>query len=139
MAYFDDVELGTEIYSLIYGNGEVIFVLDKKNRTKGFFMFQVQFANEKVHYNEEGIPDWCTLGDCCRTAYYKDDVFRPESDYATIDKDLLTLKKAIKLKEQGKLEMRTPSGAWRNVDQCPVKEYLKAIKNEELYLFRKAK
>lgn len=139
MAYFDEVKLEDEVYSLIYGNGTVKFVLPKAHRTKGFFMFQVHFAKAKVHYNEDGVPEWCNGIVCEQTAYYKDDVFRPESDYATIDKELLSLKKAIKLKDQGLLEMRTPSGAWRNVDLCPAKEYLRAIKHEELYLFRKAR
>jgi hypothetical protein len=33
--------------------------------------------------------------------------------------------------------MKCPSGAWRNIKGCPEREFLKALANEQFYLFRK--
>jgi len=137
MNYFDKVELKDEVYSLVYGNGTVNYVLDKKLRTEGFYTFQVQFTDNKVFYTTEGVPEWCSSTGCHQTVYYKSDLDKPESDFENIRKDLLSKKKIVKLKKQGKLEMRCPSGAWRNVEECPPVVVLAAIKYEEFYLFRK--
>ena len=138
MAYFDDVELNDEVYSLIYGKGRVKYVLDVKLRTTGFYIFQVEFKSADIFYTEDGIPEWCSKDGNCQTVYYKGDPEMPELDFQTIDKDLLSRKKILKLKEQGKLEMRVPSGAWMNVNEIPPKVYIYALKHDELYLFRKA-
>ena len=134
--YFDDVKLGDEVYSIIYGNGKVSFVLEKNQRTPGFFCFQVQFKSDKVYYNEEGIPEWCDEL-CSQTLYYKNDLNKPELDYETIEKALLSKKKIVALHSKGKLEMRVPSGAWVNVKNCPPKVFVKALNDKEFYLFRK--
>lgn len=137
MAYFDDVEKNDEVYSIVYGHGKVKYVLDKKSRTPGFYIFQVQFENDSVFYTEAGIPEWCSTKGCNQTVFYKGDMDMLDLDYQTIKKDLLSKKKIAKLKEAGELEMRAPSGAWINANYVPPKVYLAALKYEELYLFRK--
>lgn len=136
MGYFKDIKLEDKIYSLVYGEGTVNFVLDEKVRTEGFYIFQVEYNNGKVYYTEDGVPEWCNEF-CTQTVFYKDDLDIPESDFTRVDTEMLSMKKIVKFKEQDKLEMRAPSGAWRNVNQCPPKEFLDAIKNEKFYLFRK--
>lgn len=137
MSYFEGVELEDEVYSIVYGTGKVNFVLAEKLRTNGFFAFQVQFNMDKVYYTEDGIPEWCSNGGCVQTIFYKNDLEKPEMDYETIEKALLSKKKILDLQSKGKLEMRVPSGAWINVNECPAKVVVKALKDGEYYLFRK--
>lgn len=136
--YFNKVKLNDEIYSLVYGNGVVCYVLEKEFRLSGSYMMQVQYEKEKVYYTEDGIPNWCKVKGDCQTAYYKKDNDRPEMDFATSKRDILTPKKIAKLKERGELEMRVPSGAWMNVDVIPVAVFLQALKAKSFYIFRKA-
>lgn len=137
MNYFRDVKLDDEIYSIVYGSGKVNFVLDKEQRIDGFFVFQVQYKRDKIYYTEKGIPQWCSNGDCNQTIYYKHDLEKPEQDFETIEKALLSEKKIVKLQSIGKLEMRVPSGAWINVRKVPAKLFVQALNDSEFYLFRK--
>lgn len=137
MNYFENVKRGDEVYSVVYGEGKVKFVLNKKLRSEGFYMFMVEFNSDSVYYTEDGIPEWCSDMGNCITIYYKDDLNKPELDFKTHDEDILSKKKIAKLKEQGKLEMRVPTGAWRNVDSCPTKVFLEALRDGRFHLFRK--
>lgn len=137
MSYFDDVKTKQEVFSMIYGNGKVCYVLDKKSRTDGFFTFQVQYETEKVYYTTDGVPDWCSFEGNCQTVYYKDDLDKPEMSYEQRQDDVLSEKKIMKLKDQDRLEIRTPSGAWINANVCPPKLVFEALRNENYYLFRK--
>lgn len=135
--YFEDVRKDDEVYGLLYGKGEVCFVLDKKFRLEGSYMFEVQYKTKKVFYNEDGVPDWCSGNGDCQTVFFADDLEKPEQDFDARYGDLLSKKKIIKLQEKGSLEMRTPNGSWRNVERCPQDLFMKAIKYEDFHLFRK--
>jgi len=134
--YFTKVKKEDELYSLIYGTGNVTNVVPKNSRLDGFYIFSVKYSDNIIHYTEDGIPNWC--GDECgtQTVFYKSDIDFERVDFEPCE-DSLSIKKINKLRGTGKLEMRCPSGLWRNVDACPIAIVTKAIKNGFTNIFRK--
>lgn len=139
MSYFEDVALNDNVYGLVYGPGEVIFVQDSKLRVEGFYTFQVKFKDTSVYYTAAGVPDWCSSDGDCQTVYYLGDINQPEPDFEASYDSVLSKKQIIKLQAKDKLEMRCPNGAWRNIKMCPPKVFMKALKNQDYRLFRKKK
>jgi len=134
--YFNTVKKKDKVYSLIYGEGEVKNVVDASSRIDGFYIFSVEYSEHKlVHYTADGIPNWC--GDDCgtQTVFYKNDIDFERVDFKPSD-DKLSIKKVKKLRGTGKLEMKCPSGLWRNADECPIKIITEAINSSKTYLFR---
>ena len=139
MKYFKNVKLDDKVYSLIFGQGRVKFVLPKKQRIDGFHIMEVEYMNkQRVHYSESGVPNWCTMNGKCQTLFFLDDIDISKMDFEPIN-ELLTKKQIKKLKEKDRLEMRCPSGLWRNITICPERLVQKAFDKVELHLFRKAK
>ena len=129
--YFHKVAKGDEVYGLVFGHGVVKNVWENSHYT-----FEVEFDNGyAVPYTTEGYPAWGMLD--TQTVYYKSDIDLVSLDFAPTDK-ILSVKKIIKLKLKGKLEVRCPSGLWQPSNKCPqyiTEEYLESGK---LHLFRKS-
>jgi len=139
MHYFNKVKVDDEVFSLVYGKGIVVMSLPKKNRIDGFYIFAVEYKNKKkVHYTVDGFPNWCSSDGCSQTVFYMKDVDLTDVDIQPSDK-ILSQKKILKFKDKGVLEVRCPSGIWRNVDEAPEKIFKKAFKQEQFFLFRKEK
>ena len=137
MHYFNKVKINDEVFSLIYGKGKVVMALPKKQRVDGFYVFEVTYKKKiSVHYTLEGYPNWCTLKGGCQTVFYLEDIDITDMDIQPSNK-LLSKKQILKFKDKGTLEVRCPSGIWRNVDTIPLKIFKKAFTKEQLYLFRK--
>ena len=132
---FKNVKKNDEVYSLIYGDGIVENVLAKDVRIEGFYIFSVSFGKKLVHYTEAGVPNWCNSDCDTPTLFYKDEVDFNRVDFKPCDTDLST-KKIKKMIGTGKLEMRCPSGLWRNIDDCPITVVNKGLKEAKNYLFR---
>ena len=139
MHYFNKVKVDEEVFSLIYGKGVVVMALPKKQRLDGFYIFAVKYKEkQKIHYTADGFPDWCSADGCCQTVFYMKDVDLTDMDIQPTSK-ILSQKQILKFKDKGTLEIRCPSGIWRNVDETPEKLYKKAFKKDQYYLFRKEK
>jgi hypothetical protein len=137
MHYFDKVKVGEEVFSLVFGKGLVVVVLPKKQRVEGFYVFAVEYANDKkVHYTLDGFPNWCSSDGCMQTVFYLKDVDLTDMEIQACC-TILSEKKILKYKEKGNLEIRCPSGIWRNADEVPEKIVKKALKNDSYHLFRK--
>ena len=137
MHYFSKVKLKQKVFSLIFGKGEVVFVLPKEHRLEGFYVFAAEFGNKKrVYYTIDGYPDWSDSESNCQTLFYEDDI-----DFRDIDIQAPTKvpsqKQILKYKDKGILEFQCPSGIWRNADEVPESLVKKAFKKSKYYLFRK--
>jgi len=138
MTKFADIKLDDEIYSVVFGLGVVIFVLDKSLRLDGYFAFEVEYENgRRVHYTEDGRPGWCKdINKCAKTICY-----RSEVDLDTLDKstDAEPLKRHVidKLRENFMLEMKSPAGGWVDSNLMPDSMVDEALENAEYHLFRK--
>ena len=140
MARFSEVKLNDEIYSLVFGLGKVRFVLAKALRLDGYYVFEVEYNNgQRVHYTEDGKPNWCQdLTSCTSTIYYKDDIDFDEID-TKAKKKILPKNKILKFRSQGTLEMMSPAGAWVDAYLMPDMMVNSAISNGDFHLFRKMK
>lgn len=139
MHYFSKVKVDQEVFSLIYGKGTVSMVLPKKQRIDGFYVFAVEYPRKKiVHYTLDGFPNWCSTEGCCQTVFYMKDIDVSDMDIQPADK-MLSKKQVLKYLDKGILEIRCPSGIWRNVDEAPEKLMKKALKKDQFFLFRKEK
>ena len=135
--YFENVNVGDAVYGFIYGKGEVTYVIDDKFDMDGFYVFEVTYENgESVFYTREGVPNWCNADGCLQTVYWMYDIEIMDEDFSPSEGGL-TPKKIMKLRSKDKLEMKCPSGIWRNVTDCPDTVFLGAITKEQFHLFRK--
>ncbi len=130
MSYFDNAKVGDDVFGIIFGKGTITNTFDESH-----YKVMVTFTNGyEVPFTDEGIPGWGNFKK--QTCYYKEDIDLEKVDFAPTEK-ILSNKKIIKLKETGKLQVRVPSGAWKNAKKCP-DEYLEDIcENEKYHLFRK--
>lgn len=128
--YFRKVKIGRKVYGLVFGPGKVKEVFDE-----GHYKFIVKFKNGyEVPYTEDGVPAWGKFDE--QTLYYKKDIDLSSYDFSATNK-VLSIKKIIKLRDKGKLEIRLPSGIWINCTQC-VEDYIEEMLEKENYhLFRK--
>jgi len=140
MEKFTDIKLNDEIYSVVFGLGKVIFVLTKSIRLDGYFIFEVKYNNgQRVHYTEDGKPNWCQdLNNCSKTIYYKDEVNFDDLD-SKVKKKVLKKNKINKLRSEDALEIMSPAGGWIDANLMPDIMVENAIENEEYHLFRKMK
>ena len=130
MAYFDNVKKGDKVYGLVFGRGKVSEVF-----TDSHYALIAKFKNGyEVPYTEEGIPGWGNFKR--QTLFYADDVDLGDADFSPIEK-VLSVKKIIKHRENGKLEVRLPSGKWENVKRCPDSYIEELLEAEKFHLFRK--
>jgi len=130
MAYFKKVKLKDKLYGMVFGAGKVTQVFDDSH-----YRMMVTFKNGyEIPYTDDGIPGWGNFKK--QTIFYKEDIDLTDVDFTPVTK-VLTPKKIIKLRENGKLEVRLPSGIWTNCKKC-VKEYVQnMLENEQYHLFRK--
>lgn len=138
--YFKNVAVGDEVYSLVYGLGTVVFVANDSVRTVGFYTFEVEYANKhRTFYSDDGVPNWCNASACgCQTIWYRGEIDFMDEDFSNFTETELSKKKILKLKLKDKLEMKCPSGLWRNILLCPEREFLQGLAEEKYHLFRKA-
>jgi len=132
MAYFKKAKKGDKVYGLIFGKGKIAEVYPDS-----FYPIVIEFDNGyEVPYTEDGVPSWGNFKK--QTMYYRDDVDLCNEDFSPADR-ILSPKKIIKLREKNKLEVRLPSGIWRNSKKAD-EAYLESILKRELYhLFREKK
>ncbi|MEA3370946.1 MAG: hypothetical protein U9Q40_06360 [Campylobacterota bacterium] len=130
MSYFENAKIGDKVYGLIFGKGKISECFEDSH-----YVIMVTFENGyEVPYTVEGVPGWGNFKK--QTCFYREDVDLTKADFSPAKK-VLSEKKIIKLREKGLLEVRLPSGAWKNVKKCP-DSYLEEICQKEKYhLFRK--
>ena len=140
MAKFTDIKLNDEMYSIVFGLGKVIFVLTKPLRVDGYFVFEVKYDNgQRVHYTEDGKPNWCQdINYCSKTIYFKKEV-NFDALETKRKKKILKKNKVDKFRYENTLEMLSPAGGWINAKLMPDIMVDNAINNEEFHLFRKLK
>jgi len=139
MKYLEEVKVGDSVFGLVQGKMTVTFVLPKDRRMDGFCCIEATNEdNKKFNYTEDGWPGWA-LGNCnCQTLFYEKDIDLSEIDISP-SCEVLSEKKIGKLIQKGNLEVRCPSGIWREVDEVPSELLQKIIKKGSLHLFRKMK
>lgn len=134
--YFKNVAVGHNIYSVVYGSGQVIFMVNPRDRMEGFYTFEVEFkTGDKIFYTDDGVPNWCHGAKDCQTIWYKDDIDLFEEDISPTN-NILAKKRILKLRVKNKLEMKCPTGIWRDVIMCPERIIIQAVSNEKWHLFR---
>jgi len=140
MSKFTDIKLNDEMYSIVFGLGKVIFVLTNSLRVDGYFVFEVEYDNgQKVHYTEDGKPNWCQdINNCTKTIYYKHEIDFDDRD-TKVGRKVLKKNKINILRYADKLEMMSPAGGWIDANLMPDMMVENAIRNEEFHLFRKMK
>lgn len=140
MTKFTDVRVGDEMYSVVFGLGRVVFVLEKALRLDGYYMFEVEYDNgRRTYYTEDGRPGWCKdINKCARTIHYKHEVDFDCLD-TKVEKKILKKHKIDKLRSNDILEMMSPAGGWINAGLMPDIMVDQAINNGEYNLFRKMK
>ena len=132
MAYFSKAKKGEKVYGLIFGKGKIVDVFEDS-----YYSIMIEFNNGyEVPYTDEGIPSWGNFNK--QTMYYRDDVDLCNEDFSPVEK-ILAPKKIIKLRENKKLEIRLPSGIWKNIKKADLDYVEKLLSNEQYHLFRKIK
>ncbi len=130
MGYFTEAKTGEKVYGLIFGQGKIVEVFPDS-----FYSVIVEFKNGyEVPYTEDGIPGWGNFKK--QTLFYRDDIDLSSEDFSPVDK-VLTPKKIIKFREKNKLQVRLPSGIWKNVKKADPEYVEKLLKKEQYHLFRK--
>jgi hypothetical protein len=130
MAYFSKAKKGDKVYGLIFGKGKIVNVFPDS-----FYSIMVEFNNGyEVPYTDEGIPGWGNFKK--QTMFYRDDVDLSKEDFSPVKK-VLSAKKIIKCREKSRLEVRMPSGIWKNVNKADPEYVEKLLKKEQYHLFRK--
>ncbi|MBW6489272.1 hypothetical protein [Sulfurimonas sp.] len=111
MVYFEDAKVGDNIYDLVFGAGKIAKIFDNSH-----YKIMVDFKNGyEVPYTEDGIPGWGNFKK--QTLFHKNDVDLTDVDFSPVSK-LLSAKKIIKLREKDRLQVRFPSGVWKNVKKA---------------------
>ena len=131
MSYFKDIQVGDEVFGLVFGLGVVSNVFDEDS----YYRLLVEFKNDfEVPYTSDGIPGWGKFKE--QTLFFKTDIDLTQCDFSPVHK-ILTPKKIIKLRDKKRLEVRMPSGLWRAYDK-QIKQYTQELLEDVKYhLFRK--
>jgi len=130
MAYFSKAKVGDKVYGLVFGKGKIVAVYPDSH-----YSIMVEFNNGyEVPYTDEGVPGWGNFKK--QTLYYRTDVDLSKADFSPVEK-ILSPKKIIKLREEGKLQVRLPSGLWTNVKKADPQYVEQLLENEQYHLFRK--
>ncbi len=126
--------------SIVFGLGKVILVLEKACRLDGYFVFEVEYINnKKVHYTEDGRPGWCKdINKCIQTTHYKHEINFDEVD-TKVERKILKRYQIDKSRDEYTLEMMSPAGGWIDASLMPDVMVDTAIDNMEYHLFRKSK
>lgn len=130
MAYFDNAKIGDSVYGLVFGAGVVSQIFDSSH-----YKIMVNFKNGyEVPYTEDGVPGWGNFKK--QTLFYKDEIDLTDVDFSPVSK-VLTAKKIIKLREKNKLQVRLPSGIWKNAKKAEPSYVEELLEKEKYHLFRK--
>lgn len=130
MAYFDNAKIDDEVYGLVFGAGKIAQIFDNSH-----YKIMVDFKNGyEVPYTEDGIPGWGNFNK--QTLFYKNDIDLTDVDFSPVSK-LLSVKKIIKLIDKKKLQVRLPSGIWKNVKKAEASYIEDLLEREKYYMFRK--
>ena len=132
MAYFDNAEVGDKVYGLVFGKGKIVEVFENS-----FYSLLVEFKNGyEVPYTLDGVPGWGNFKK--QTMFYKNDVDLSKADFSPV-LNVLDAKEIIKLREKDRLEIRLPSGIWKDHKKADSEYVEDMLENEQLHLFRKSK
>ncbi len=132
MAYFDNAKVGDKVYGLVFGKGKIVAVFEDS-----FYSIMVEFKNGyEVPYTADGVPGWGNFKK--QTVFYRNDVDLSKEDFSPVLK-VLSEKDIIKLREKGRLEVRLPSGIWKNYKKADPEYVEELLEEDQLHLFRKAK
>jgi len=136
--FYSKIKIGSEVFGLIFGKGIVTYI-----DINSYWPIEVTYDTSEgtfnVPYSEDGIPSWGGGKFDRQTVYTLDEINLMDYDISAADETTLTQKKIIKLKFNNKLEIKCPSGIWKNAKNCPswvMEEYLQ---EDKLHLFRKGK
>ncbi len=130
MAYFDNAKVGDSVYGLVFGAGEIAQIFEDS-----YYKLMVSFKNGyEVPYTDDGIPGWGNFKK--QTLFFKKDVDLTDIDFAPVSK-VLSAKKIIKLREKNKLQVRLPSGIWKNAKKAEPSYVEELLEKEKFHLFRK--
>lgn len=130
MAYFKKAKVDRKVYDIIFGKGKIVEVFDESH-----YRFMAEFKNDyQIAYTEEGIPNWGLFKN--QTIFYKKDIDLTKEDFSPVEK-ILSAKKIIKLKDKNRLQVRMPSGVWKNAKRADDAYIEQLCKNEHYHLFRK--
>ncbi len=132
MAYFDNAKVGDKVYGLVFGKGKIVSVFEDS-----FYSIMVEFKNGyEVPYTADGVPGWGNFKK--QTLFYRDDVDLSKEDFSPV-LNVLSEKEIIKLREKDRLEVRLPSGIWKDYKKADSEYVEELLENDQLHLFRKAK
>ncbi len=132
MAYFDNAKVGDKVYGLVFGKGKIVAVFEDS-----FYSIMVEFKNGyEVPYTADGVPGWGNFKK--QTVFYRNDVDLSKEDFSPVLK-VLSEKDIIKLREKDRLEVRLPSGIWKNYKKADPEYVEELLEEDQLHLFRKAK
>jgi hypothetical protein len=130
MVYFEDAKVGDNIYDLVFGAGKIAKIFDNSH-----YKIMVDFKNGyEVPYTEDGISGWGNFKK--QTLFHKNDVDLTDVDFSPVSK-VLSAKKIIKLREKDRLQVRFPSGVWKNVKKAEPSYVEDLLEREKYYMFRK--
>ena len=132
MAYFDDAKVGDKVYGFVFGKGKIVDIFPDS-----FYSLMVEFKNGyEVPYTAYGVPGWGNFKK--QTLFYRNDIDLSDKDFSPVT-DVLSIKKIIKLREKGDLEVRVPSGIWKNIKKVDDEYVEDMLEKENLHLFRAKK
>ena len=132
MAYFDKAKVGDKVYGLVFGRGKIVEVFENS-----FYSLLIEFKNGyEVPYTADGIPGWGNFKK--QTMFYKNDVDLSKADFSPV-LEVLDAKQIIKLREKDRLEIRLPSGIWKDHKKADLEYVEEMLENDQLHLFRKVK
>ena len=132
MAYFDNAKVGDKVYGLVFGRGKIAEVFENS-----FYSLLIEFKNGyEVPYTIDGVPGWGNFKK--QTMFYKNDVDLSKADFSPV-LEVLNAKEIIKLREKNRLEVRLPSGIWKDHKKADLEYVEEMLENEQLHLFRKDK
>ena len=130
MGYFSEAKKGEKVYGLIFGRGKIVNVFPDS-----YYTLMIEFDNGyEVPYTIDGIPSWGNFKK--QTMQYRDDIDLCSEDFSPVE-TVLAPRKIIKLREKNKLEIRLPSGIWKNIKKADDDYIEKLLSNEQYHLFRK--
>lgn len=130
MSYFKKAKLNQKVYGLVFGRGKITEVFDESH-----YKILVTFKNGyEVPYTDDGIPGWGNFKS--QTLFYRDDLNIGKADFSPTNK-VLSIKKIIKHRENGNLEVRLPSGMWVKYTKADANYIETLLEDKKFHLFRK--
>jgi hypothetical protein len=131
MSYFKNAKKSEEVYGMIFGRGIIVDILPDS-----YYSIMVEFDNGyEIPYTIEGVPSWGNFEE--QTMFYRQDIDLSTQDFAPLHEILLP-KEIASLRKQGKLDVRLPSGIWKNIAQVEENYAETLLEKKKYHLFRKS-